>query len=89
MIPEQIHDLTRRAEAVHPDEPVATAREVLDLIETARTATADAAMHSAAVDRVRGLGEEWIRSRDIQQAAHGRLVLAAIGGRQAALTGLI
>jgi hypothetical protein len=81
---DRIRDLELRAQAVHPDEPVTTAREVLAFIHQIQ----DAAVYATQIGTVRELATEWIGSRDIQQAAAGRIVLAALGGRQDALTGL-
>ncbi|MFI0453703.1 hypothetical protein [Actinomadura sp. 6N118] len=89
MPPDQLTALQARAERVHPDEPVATAREVLALIAQTRDATGTAAAYATAARRVTEIATQWAASRDIQQAAAGRIVLAAQGGRRAALTGLI
>lgn len=87
--PERIRDLELRAEAVHPDEPIATAREVLALIRETRDASGAAAVYASQAATLTELATEWSRSRDLTQAAAGRIVLAALGGRRGALTGLI
>lgn len=79
--PEHIRDLELRAEAVHPDEPVASAREVLTLIHQLREASAQAVTLTTVTEGVRALADDWVHSPDIQQAAAGRLVLAALSGR--------
>ncbi|MFI0487477.1 hypothetical protein [Actinomadura sp. 9N215] len=89
LAPERIRDLEIRADAVHPDEPIASAGEVLALIRTARDSDAAAVALGMQATRVRELAREWIANRDIQLAAAGRIVLAALDGRQAAYTGLI
>lgn len=87
--PEKIRDLEARAEAVHPDEPTASARDVLALIRSVRDTDAAAVSLGMQTARVRELATEWIASRDIQIAAAGRILLAALDGRQGAYTGLI
>ncbi|MFF5325335.1 hypothetical protein ACFY2Y_16630 [Janibacter hoylei] len=88
MPPEKIRDLEVRADAVHPDEPVATAAEVLSLIRSVRDLDATTVVMGQALGHVRAQGREWAESRDLQQAAAGRILLAMVDGRRGALTGL-
>lgn len=87
--PERIHDLQVRAGRVHPDEPVASAAEVLALIGSVQTLGGSALDLGHKVGQVRAQAEDWIASRDLQIAAAGRIMLALIDGRAGALTGLI
>lgn len=87
--PEKIRAIEARAETVHPDEPVASASDVLALIRTVRDTDAAAVSLGMQATRVRELANEWIASRDIQIAAAGRILLAALDGCQGAYTGLI
>ncbi|WP_067801378.1 hypothetical protein [Actinomadura formosensis] len=86
--PETIRAIEARADAVHPDEPVATAGEVLALIGSVRDLDATAVVMGQALGRVRAQGREWIESRDLQTAAAGRILLALVDGRRGACTGL-
>lgn len=86
--PETIRAIELRADAVHPDEPVASAAEVLALIRSVRDLDATAVVMGQALGRVRAQGREWADSRDLQQAAAGRILLALVDGRQGAYTGL-
>ena len=86
--PEQIRAIEACADAVHPDEPVASAREVLALIRSVRDLDSTAVVLGQALGHVRALGREWAESRDLQQAAAGRILLALVDGRRGAYTGL-
>jgi len=78
--PEHLHDLRLRAERAHPDEPVASAREVLALAHALRAAAARAVPAEAQVGRARRLAREWIAHPDITVAAAGRLLIRALDG---------
>jgi hypothetical protein len=86
--PDQIRALEVRADQAHPDEPVATGREVLDLIYTLRETDAHAISHTLQADRVCELGREWSGHRDPSIAAAGRILLAVYEGRRGALADL-
>lgn len=75
MRPEDLRDLELRAGRVHPDEPCASAAEVLALVRSVQELGATVAMLASAVGRVRALARRWKDSRDIQTAAAGRMVL--------------
>ncbi|CNF62557.1 Uncharacterised protein [Mycobacterium tuberculosis] len=86
--PEKIRDIELRADAVHPDEPAASAAEVLALIRSIRDLDATAVVMGQALARVRAQGREWIDSPDLQTAAAGRILLALVDGRRGAYTDL-
>ena len=88
MPPETIRAIEARADTVHPDEPIASASEVLALIRSVRDLDSTAVVLGQALGHVRALGREWAESRDLQQAAAGRILLALVDGRRGAHTGL-
>ncbi|MGC4959715.1 hypothetical protein ACLQ2P_41515 [Actinomadura citrea] len=84
MPPEKIKALETRADVVHPDEPVASAQEVLSLIRSVRDLDSTAVVLGQAIGAVRAQAREWIASRDIQTAAAGRILLTLVDGRRGA-----
>jgi len=86
--PAQIRALEERADAVHPDEPVASAGEVLALVRSVRDLDSTAVALGQAIGRVRAQAREWIQHRDLQTAAAGRILLALVDGRRGAYTDL-